>query len=109
MSLERIGVFIAVALPAFIVVAYALVDVIAAKRLSAGRKALWVGVIVFTAHVGVLLYFLVRPLAESRKASRQGGSERSAALLDLLERHDRGQIDDFVARKQALFTRAGTT
>lgn len=108
MSLERIGVFIAVAIPAFLVVAWALFDAITAKRLSVGRKALWVAVIALTAHIGVLLYFLIRPLPEARRASRHGGSTRSATLLDLLERHDRHHLDDFTTQKQALFTGAGS-
>ena len=109
MSLESIVTFVAITLPAFLVVGYALFDVITTKRLSVAKKVLWVAVIIVTIHIGVLFYLLFRPLPDRRQASQQGGSERSAEFLDLLERHDRDQVPDYTAQKQALFADTSTT
>lgn len=106
MSIERIMVFVALVVPAFLLVGFALYDVIITRRLSVARKVVWAVVIVGTLLIGTLVYFVVRPLPDRRRASHHGGSERSAEFLHLLGQKESGTIDDasFVAEKRALFS-----
>lgn len=105
MSIERIMVFAALLVPAFLLFGFALYDVATTRRLSVARKVAWAVVIVGTLLIGTLAYFVVRPLPDRRRASHHGGSERSAEFLLLLEQEEGGAIDDasFGAEKRALF------
>lgn len=108
MSTERILVFVALVVPALVLIGFALYDVVTTRRLSVARKVAWALVIVGTLFIGTLAYFVVRPLPNRRRASHHGGSERSAEFLHLLEQKERGAIDaaTFSTKKHAMFAQS---
>lgn len=105
MSADSVIIVAVVALPAILLMGFALVDVVITDRLSTGAKIAWVAAIALTLLIGTFAYLVTRPLPDRRRTSPDGGSDASAALIALIQRKERDEIDaaDFRATVGQLF------
>ncbi len=75
-----------------------MIDLFKREDLSPLRKAMWATLAVFTAHIGVLLYFVFRPIPSPPGKGDRVSTARSSQIVDGLERlraaHRSGEIDD---------------
>jgi len=85
-----------------------LVDLFRRRDLTVVNKAVWAGVIIFTAHIGVAVYFAMRPIPPPYGKGAKHTVDRSSNLVKELERlhteHGNGTMTDdaYLAAKQAL-------
>ena len=90
-------VWIAIAVPLTLLWLAVIVDLFRRKDLSVAKKWMWGAIVFFAVHVGVLAYFVLRPLPPAR--GKRGGttSERASGIVAGLERlHEQratGDID----------------
>ncbi len=89
---------IAIVVPLFLLWAAAFVDLVQRRDISISRKALWATLVVFTVHIGVLIYFIMRPVRTPHGKEVGHSADRSSAIVGRLEQmhdlHDRGEIAD---------------
>ena len=99
---------IAIVVPLVLLWVAAFVDLFRRKDLSVLRKALWAALILFTAYVGIAIYFIARPI-QAPEGKRYGTTApRTLKIVDDIERaqskHAEGSIDDatYVTQKRIL-------
>jgi uncharacterized membrane protein len=97
---ETAGVLlvIAVAVPLALLWLAVIVDLLRRKDLSIGKKLMWGAIVVFAIHVGVLLYFIFRPIPPPAGKRERDKDERASAIVENIEhlhvQHDAGNISD---------------
>ena len=98
---------IVISIPAFVVIAYTIIDVLRRSDLAPVRKAMWIALAVLLPVVGSFLYLFSRPFTDPGHTTVRG-NERTTALIDLLVRRHDGEIDDahFDAAKREIFEAA---
>jgi len=100
----RVAVFVPLALLWFAVI----VDLLRRNDLSAFRKALWATVVILTVHVGVVLYFVFRPVPQPPGKDLAASADRSSTIVTRLEElrsvYRAGSItdDEYLASKREL-------
>lgn len=84
-----------VTIPAFVVWAVLVVDVLSRGQMGRGRRLAWVVAMTVFFPLG-LLWLLVRPSTGPAVArlSRPDPNDPGRRLLELVEAHDRGEVDD---------------
>jgi hypothetical protein len=103
-TLLQIAVVVPLALLWFAVI----IDLLKRDDLSVFRKALWAALVIFAAHIGVLLYFVFRPIPEPPGKSLSTTVDRSSMIVTNLERlrteYRSGNIsnDEYLATKREL-------
>lgn len=94
-----------VAVPAYVVVGFTVVDAARRSDLATSRKAVWIVVAIVLPVLGTLLYLLSRPFHDPglRPARVNASTEE---LIALLQQHATGAIDDneFAAAKARIFS-----
>lgn len=89
---------IAIAVPLFLLWVAVIVDLLRRNDLSIGKKLMWLVIVVFSVHIGVLLYFIFRPIPPPAGKRRHDKDERASAIVDSIEslhaQHDLGDISD---------------
>ena len=92
--LLRIAVFVPLTLLWFAV----FVDLYQRDDLPDTRKALWGALAIFGVHIGVLLYFVFRPVPEPPGKNLAASADRSSRIVTRLEElraeHDAASISD---------------
>ncbi|MCL1598306.1 MAG: PLDc N-terminal domain-containing protein [Actinomycetia bacterium] len=84
------------------------VDLYQRDDLPVIRKALWGALAIFAAHIGVLLYFIFRPVPEPPGKDLAISADRSSRIVtrleDLREAHGAGTIsnDEYLSTKREL-------
>lgn len=102
--LLRIAIFVPLALLWLAVI----VDLFRREDLPKTRKVLWGVLVFFAVHVGVLLYFIFRPVPEPPGKDLAVSADRSSMIVSRLEQlreaHRAGSIDDmeYLATKREL-------
>jgi len=100
--------WIAITVPLALLWVAVLVDLLRRKDLSVFRKAVWAAIVVFTIHIGVLLYFVLRPIPQPAGKRDSDEADRSSKIVTSIERlhknHDAGEIgdDDYLEAKREL-------
>ena len=87
-------------LPLLVGQIWAIVDAIRSDR-TVARKVLWCLAIVVFHVVALAVYVIVRPPPRPTVSRAAPGSERAAALVDLVERRVRGDLTDDDYRRLA--------
>ncbi|MGI9603196.1 MAG: PLDc N-terminal domain-containing protein [Acidimicrobiales bacterium] len=82
-----------VAVPLLLGWLYALVEVALRPDLTAGRRLLWVAVLVLLPVVGLAIYAIVRPPRDVIAALDRGHNPAAERLVATAERRARGEID----------------
>jgi hypothetical protein len=89
---------IAITVPLVLLWVAVIVDLLRRKDLNIGKKVMWGAIVVVAVHVGVLLYFILRPIpAPSGKRARDKDDRASAivANIEVLHlQHGAGDISD---------------
>ncbi len=73
--------WIAVTVPLALLWVAVLVDLLRRKDLSLVRKAMWAAIVVFTIHIGVLLYFVFRPVPPPAGKRDHDEADRSSKIV----------------------------
>ncbi len=100
----RIAIFVPLGLLWFAVI----IDLFRRHDLSTFHKALWATLVILTAHVGVVLYFVFRPVPQPPGKDLAISADRSSTIVTRLERlrddHRAGKIpdDEYLASKREL-------
>jgi hypothetical protein len=94
----EILVVIAIVVPLFLLWVAAFIDLFRRKDLGIGKKLMWGTIVVFSAHVGLLLYFVFRPVPPPSGKRLQDKHDRAFGIVTEIERlheeHDTGDISD---------------
>jgi hypothetical protein len=94
----EILVVIAIVVPLFLLWVAAFIDLFRRKDLGIGKKLMWGAIVIFTAHVGLLLYFVFRPVPPPSGKRRQDKNDRASGIVTEIERlheeHEVGNISD---------------
>jgi len=89
---------IAIGVPLALLWLAVIVDLLRRKDLSVWRKLMWGAIVVFAIHVGVLLYFIFRPIPPPAGKRERDRDERASAIVESIEhlhvQHDAGEISD---------------
>jgi RsiW-degrading membrane proteinase PrsW (M82 family) len=89
---------IAIVVPLALLWFAVIIDLFKRDDLSVFRKALWATLVILAVHVGVLLYFVFRPVPEPPGKDLAVTADRSSMIVTSLERlrteHRAGGIDD---------------
>lgn len=89
---------IAVTVPLFLLWVAVIVDLLRRKDLSIGKKVMWLAIVVFAVHIGVLLYFIFRPIPPPSGKREHNKDERASAIVTRIEvlhtQHNDGDISD---------------
>ena len=89
---------IAMTVPLFLLWVAVIVDLLRRKDLSIGKKLMWLVIVVFTVHIGVLLYFIFRPIPPPSGKRERHKDERASAIVTTIEmlhvQHDAGDISN---------------
>jgi len=89
---------IAITVPLFLLWVAVIVDLLRRKDLRIGRRLMWLAIVVFGAHIGVLLYFIFRPIPPPSGKREHDKDERASAIVTEIEvlhsQHDDGDISD---------------
>ncbi len=97
MNLTRAVVLVIVVLPAVAVSVVAVMDVLRRRSLGAGAKVGWLAALVFVPGVAALVYLASRPSIdrpiEGFGDVGGGSGGRLEALMDAVERRQRGELD----------------
>lgn len=99
---------ITIAVPLALLWFAVIVDLFRRDDLSVFRKALWATLVILTVHIGVLLYFVFRPLPPPPGKDLAVSAERSSTIVTDLERlrnqHRAGNIsdDEYLSTKREL-------
>ena len=92
---ETPWLFLLAVVPLAIGAVLAAIDVATRADLSWPRRLLWWIALLVAPPIALGLYAIVRPPRHRAVvASEALGTERAAAIVDLVERHSRGDIDD---------------
>ncbi len=82
----------------FLLWAAAFIDLTRRHDLPIIKKALWASLVIFTGHVGVLIYFVLRPIRPPYGKGVRHSVDRSSVLVSELERlhaqHTDGHLTD---------------
>jgi uncharacterized membrane protein len=91
---------IAVTVPLVLLWAAVIVDLLRRKDLSIGRKVMWLAIVVFTVYIGVVLYFIFRPVPPPSGKHEKDKDERASGIVTSIEvlhvQHAAGDISDSV-------------
>ena len=92
-----------VSIPAFLLVAFTVVDIFRRPDLAPLRKAIWLVVVVLLPGVGTLFYLVARPFRDPA-ANAATVDEEVGALVEALVQHERGELEGeaFAAKKRAI-------
>jgi len=99
---------IAIAVPLFLLWIAAFIDLFRRKDLGIGKKLMWGAIVIFTAHVGLLLYFVFRPVPPPSGKRLQDRADRASGIVTAIEalhaEHHAGDISDtaYLAAKRTL-------
>ena len=89
---------IAVTVPLFLLWIAVIVDLLRRKDLSIGRRVMWLAIVIIGVHIGVLLYFIFRPIPPPSGKREHDKDERASAVVTRIEalhvQHDNGDISD---------------
>jgi hypothetical protein len=89
---------IAIVVPLFLLWIAAFIDLVRRKDLGIGKKLMWGVIVVFSAHVGVLLYFIFRPIPPPSGKRLLDRNDRASGIVTAIERlhteHDAGDLSD---------------
>jgi len=89
---------IAIVVPLLLLWAATFIDLVRRQDISIFRKALWATLVVFTAHIGVLIYFILRPVRTPHGKDAGHSADRSSMIVGKLEEmrdlHKRSEIAD---------------
>jgi len=90
--------WIAITVPLALLWLAVIVDLLRRKDLSVARKVLWGAIVVFFVHVGVLLYFIFRPIPPPAGKRARDENDRASGIVTSIEQlhaqHDAGAVDD---------------
>ncbi|MCL1588543.1 MAG: PLD nuclease N-terminal domain-containing protein [Actinomycetia bacterium] len=91
-------VVIAIVVPLFLLWVAAFIDLFRRKDLGIGKKLMWGAIVIFSAHVGLLLYFVFRPVPPPSGKRLRDKNDRASGIVtaieDLHDDHDAGDITD---------------
>lgn len=89
---------IAIAVPLFLLWVAVIVDLLRRRDLSIGKKLMWLVIVVLTLHIGVLLYFVFRPIPPPAGKRARNKDDRASAIVTSIEvlhvQHEAGDISD---------------
>jgi hypothetical protein len=89
---------IAIVVPLFLLWIAAFIDLFRRKDLGIGKKLMWGVIVVFSAHVGLLLYFVFRPIPPPSGKRLRDRTDRASGIVTSIERlhneRDAGDISD---------------
>ena len=101
-------ILIAIAVPLILLWAAVFIDLFRRKDLSVIKKALWATLVIFSVHIGVVLYFIFRPVRPPEGKRLRHREDRSSAIVTEIEQlhksHDDRAIsdDDYLNAKREL-------
>jgi dolichyl-phosphate-mannose--protein O-mannosyl transferase len=101
-------VVIAITVPLFLLWLAVVVDLLRRKDLSIPKKIMWLAIVILMVHVGVLLYFIFRPVPPPSGKRDRDRTDRASAIVTSIELlhadHEAGDItdDDYLAAKREL-------
>ncbi|MGI9584347.1 MAG: PLD nuclease N-terminal domain-containing protein [Acidimicrobiia bacterium] len=104
----NVAIVIAIVVPLLLLWVAAFYDLLRRKDLSVVRKALWTALIVFTAYVGIAIYFIARPIRPPEGKRYGKTAPRARGVVDDIERarteYASGSIDDetYLTKKRML-------
>jgi len=107
-SVVRFLLGIAIFVPLALLWLAVIIDLLKRNELSVFRKALWATLVILTVHVGVVLYFVFRPVPQPPGKDLAVSADRSSAIVTRLEQlrdeHRNGTISDdhYLATKREL-------
>lgn len=100
---------IAITVPLILLWVAVMVDLLRRKDIGIGKKLMWAAIVVFSFHVGLLLYFVFRPVPPPSGKREHDRDERASAIVTSIEalhfQHDAGDISDdayLTAKRQLL-------
>ncbi len=82
-----------VSIPAFILIAFTIVDIARRRDLTGARKLGWLAASILLPGVGTFLYLVARPFADPGRDLGEG-NDRIAHIVRSIERRERGELDD---------------
>jgi uncharacterized membrane protein len=89
---------IAVTVPLLLLWVAVIVDLLRRRDLSVGKKLMWLAIVIVTIYVGVVLYFIFRPVPNPSGKREREKDERASAIVASIEvlhkRHAAGEISD---------------
>ena len=89
---------IAITVPLALLWVAVIVDLLRRKDLGVGRKVMWLAIVVFTVHIGVLLYFVFRPIPPPAGKRARDKDEHASAIVSSIEQlheeHEAGGLPD---------------
>jgi hypothetical protein len=89
---------IAITIPLFLLWVAVIVDLLRRKDLSIGKKLMWLVIVVVTVYIGVVLYFIFRPVPPPSGKREHDKDDRASAIVAGIEvlhvQHDAGDISD---------------
>jgi uncharacterized membrane protein len=89
---------IAITVPLFLLWVAVIVDLLRRKDLSIGKKLMWLVIVVVTVYIGVVLYFIFRPVPPPSGKREHDKDDRASAIVASIEvlhvQHDAGDISD---------------
>ena len=89
---------IAITVPLFLLWVAVIVDLLRRKDLSIGKKLMWFVIVVLTVHIGVVLYFIFRPIPPPSGKREHDKDERASAIVTSIEllhvQHSTGDISN---------------
>ena len=101
-------VLIAVAVPLILLWAAVFIDLFRRKDLSVIKKALWATLVIFSVHIGVVIYFIFRPVRPPEGKRLRHREDRSSAIVTEIEQlHKSHEVhaisdDDYLKAKREL-------
>ncbi len=104
----RVLVVIGIAIPLLLLWIVTFVDIARRKNLPITRKALWTAVTFFGAHIGIAVYYGMRPVPEVLGKGLRPTTPETSATVSRLETlradHTAGSINDadYLAKKRDL-------
>ncbi|MEN8238924.1 MAG: hypothetical protein ABFR53_06955 [Actinomycetota bacterium] len=94
----RTLLWIALTVPLALLWVAVFVDLFRRKDLRFTRKAMWGAIVVFTIHIGVLVYFILRPIPPPHGKRARDTQDRASAIVESMEQlhtqHAAGDISD---------------
>lgn len=93
--IENLWLFVVAGIPLILAVVLAVYEVVRRDDLPVPRKVVWTAFLLLVPPIALALYVVVRPprhraaIAESAE-----GARRAEELVDLIEQHSLGQIDE---------------
>ena len=104
---EDVWLLIVAVIPLYTAVALSIYEVAQRRDLAHGRKVVWIVVLLFLPPIGLALYVVARPPRHrAAVADSAPGAERAEQIVDLVERHSLGDLDD-ASYESALAALAG--